>query len=58
MAYTVTLKSDLVDVVLPNGNRYQGDDEVVLSDAQYGQIPESTRTAVFSATAVVAVPNA
>lgn len=57
MAYTVTLKSGLVDVVLPNGNRYQGDDVVILSDAQYGQIPEATRTTVFSSTAVVAVPT-
>jgi hypothetical protein len=55
--YSVTLKPGLVDVVLPNGNRYQGGDVVILSAAQYGQIPASTRTAVFSATAVVPVPT-
>ncbi|MEU9405599.1 hypothetical protein AB0E08_07830 [Streptomyces sp. NPDC048281] len=54
--YSVTLKAGLIDVVLPNGNRYQGGDIVILSAEQYGQIPASTRAAVFSATAVVPVP--
>jgi hypothetical protein len=54
--YSVTLKAGLVDVVLPNGNRYQGGDVVILSAAQYGQIPAATRTAVFSAQSVVPVP--
>ncbi|PPS89467.1 hypothetical protein [Streptomyces sp. MH60] len=56
MAYTVTLKAGLQDVVLPNGSRYQGEDVVVLSDEHYGVIPASTRAAVFSAEAVVPVP--
>lgn len=56
MAYTVTIKPDLQDVVLPNGGRYQGGDEVVLSDEHYSVIPASTRAAVFSAEAVVTVP--
>lgn len=54
--YSVTLKAGLKDVVLPNGNRYQGGDVVILSSEHYGVIPASTKTAVFSATAVVAVP--
>lgn len=58
MAYSVTIKAGLVDVVLPNGNRYQGGDVVVLSDEQYAQIPLATRTAVLSASAVVPVPTA
>jgi hypothetical protein len=57
MAYSVTIKTGLVDVVLPNGNRYQAGDVVVLSDGQFGQIPASTKTAVFSASSIVAVPN-
>lgn len=58
MAYAVTLKEGLQDVVLPNGGRYQGGDEVVLSDEHYGVIPVSTRAAVFSAEVVVTVPAA
>jgi hypothetical protein len=54
--YSVTLKPGLVDVVLPNGRRYQGGDVVILSAEHYGQIPAATRTAVFSAQAVVPVP--
>lgn len=46
--YSVTLKPGLQDVVLPNGNRYQGGDVVNLSDEHYGQIPAATRAAVFS----------
>jgi hypothetical protein len=56
MAYTVTLKPGLQDVVLPNGGRYQGGNVVVLSDEDYSVIPASTRAAVFSAEAVVPVP--
>jgi hypothetical protein len=55
--YSVTLKAGLVDVVLPNGNRYQGGDVVILSAEHYGQIPAATRTAVFSAQSVVPVPT-
>jgi hypothetical protein len=54
--YSVTLKPGLQDVVLPNGNRYQGGDVVILSAEHYGMIPASTRTAVFSAQGVVTVP--
>lgn len=56
MAYTVTLKAGLQDVVLPNGNRYQGGDVVVLSDGQYGQMTASARTAVVQSAVVVPVP--
>ncbi|MFE0490218.1 hypothetical protein [Streptomyces griseoaurantiacus] len=54
--YSVTLKTGLKDVVLPNGGRYQGGDVVVLSAEHYGMIPAATRTAVFSAQSVVTVP--
>jgi len=46
--YTVTLKPGLQDVVLPNGNRYQGGDVVALSDEHYGMMSAATRAAVFS----------
>jgi hypothetical protein len=46
--YSVTLKAGLVDVVLPNGNRYQGGDTVALSDTHYGQMSAATRAAVFA----------
>jgi hypothetical protein len=54
--YSVTLKAGLKDVVLPNGNRYQGGDVVILSAEHYGVIPAATKTAVFSAQSIVAVP--
>jgi hypothetical protein len=54
--YSVTLKTGLVDVVLPNGGRYQGGDVVILSAEHYGMIPATTRAAVFSAETVVPVP--
>ncbi|MFF7198174.1 hypothetical protein ACFZAM_31260 [Streptomyces sp. NPDC008079] len=53
MAYTVVLKNGLVDVVLPNGNRYQGGDTAILSDAQFGVIPEATKDAVFESTDLI-----
>jgi hypothetical protein len=56
MAYTVTLKAGLKDVVLPNGNRYQGGDVVILDDAQYGMMPASARAAVVQSATVVPVP--
>ena len=43
MTWTVTLDSGDRNVVLPNGLRYQGSAEVVLSDQWYGQL---TATAV------------
>lgn len=48
MPYLVTLKTGLQDVVLPNGERYQGDDTAVLSDRQYGLMPQSARDAVLA----------
>jgi hypothetical protein len=54
--YSCTLKAGLVDVVLPNGMRYQGGDVVILSAQHYGQMPVATRAAVFSAQTVVIVP--
>lgn len=58
MAYTVTLKAGLVDVVLANGNRYQGGDVVILTDEQYGRMPAATRTAVLASAVIVPVPTA
>lgn len=48
MAYLVTIKGGLKDVVLPNGDRYQGGDTAILSDRQYGLIPQSARDAVLA----------
>lgn len=48
MPYLVTLKDGLMDVVLPTGDRYQGGDTAILSDRQYGLMPDSTRTAVLA----------
>lgn len=48
MSVQVTLKSGVHDVVLPNGNRYQEGDVVILSDEEYGQMSEATVAAVFS----------
>lgn len=56
MAYTVVLNAGLKDVVLPNGNRYQGGDTVILTDGQYGQMPATTRTAVLASAVIVPVP--
>lgn len=50
MAYTVVLRDGLVDVVLPNGNRYQGGETALLDDEEYGVIPSATGIVVFSAT--------
>jgi hypothetical protein len=47
--YSVTLKAGLVDVVLPNGNRYQGGQTAMLTDDEFGLIPSSVSSAVFSA---------
>ncbi|MFE6000294.1 hypothetical protein ACFQ6C_26095 [Streptomyces sp. NPDC056454] len=57
MAYIVTLKAGLANVVLPNGNLYQGGAEVILTDEQYGRMTDSARTAVLQTTAVVPVPE-
>lgn len=48
MSVQVTIKSGVNDVVLPNGNRYQAGDDVVLSDEEFGQMSEETVAAVFS----------
>lgn len=47
MAYVVTIKAGLTNVVLPNGDLYQGGDTAILSDRQYGQMPDSARDAVL-----------
>jgi hypothetical protein len=56
MAYTVTIKPGLKDVVLPNGRRCQGDDTIVLSDEHYGLMPQSARDTVLASADVVPVP--
>lgn len=48
MPYVVTLNSGLVDVVLPDGNRYQGGQVVTLSDVQYAQLSTTASAALFS----------
>lgn len=53
MPYTVTIKSDLVDVVLTNGVRYQGGDTAILSDDQYNRLSPSIRSSVLSSAAPV-----
>jgi hypothetical protein len=49
MTWTVTLDSGDRDVVLPNGLRYQGSAEVVLSDDWYAQMSASALAALASA---------
>lgn len=56
MAYSVTIATGKTNVVLPNGNLYQAGDVVILSDEQFGQMPVATRTAIFSASSIIAVP--
>lgn len=56
MAYTVTLKSGLTNVCLPNGRLYQAGDVVILTDEQFGAMSATTRTALFSAATIIAVP--
>lgn len=48
MSVQVTLKEGVHDVVLPNGNRYNENDVVVLSDAEYGQMSPESVESVFS----------
>lgn len=50
MSHTVTIKSGLVDVVLPDGNRYQGGDTVTLSDAEYAMLSPTAAAALFGST--------
>lgn len=45
---TVTLKSTVRDVVLPNLQRYGPSAVVVLSDAQYSTISPAAKTALFA----------
>jgi hypothetical protein len=45
---TVTLKSTVRNVVLPNGIRYNGSAVVVLSDEQYSTISPAARAALFA----------
>ncbi len=56
MAYTVTIAAGKTNVVLPNGNLYQAGDVAILTDEQFGQMLAATRTAVFSSSAIIAVP--
>lgn len=48
MSYTVVLQDGLQDVVLPNGNRYQGGDSVLLGDEEYGVMRSATANLLFS----------
>jgi hypothetical protein len=49
MAWSVTLDSGLKDVVLPNGQRYQGGAVVVLSDHEIAQISPRAISSLFTA---------
>jgi hypothetical protein len=48
MGWQVTLNSGLKEVALPNGLRYQGAAEVVLSDDWYGQLSANSVSPLFS----------
>lgn len=48
MPYLVTLKAGLVDIVLPDQNRYQGGQTATLSDDQYGLLSTTAGAALFS----------
>lgn len=49
MPWSVTVKSGLKDVVLPDGLRYQAGDIVVLADQQVAQLSKTSFTALFTA---------
>jgi hypothetical protein len=49
---TVTLKSTVKDVVLPNGLRYGPSAVVVLSDQQYSTISPAAKAALFASDVV------
>ena len=48
MSWTVTIKSGMKDVVLPNGLRYQAGADVVLSDTEYSKLSASAITGVLT----------
>jgi hypothetical protein len=54
MAWSVTVKAGLKDVVLPNGNRYQAGDIVVLSDDQITLLSKTAITSLLTAVPVTA----
>jgi hypothetical protein len=47
VAHTVTLKSTVANVTLPNLQRYNASASVTLSDAQYSTIDPAAKTALF-----------
>jgi hypothetical protein len=49
MAWQVTIKSGLKDVVMPNGLRYQAGDIVVLSDHEVAQLSKMSFASLFTA---------
>jgi len=57
VAYSVTLNVGLKDVVLPNGQRYQGGTVVVLSDEEFSVLAPANQgtggSSLFSAVAHV-----
>ncbi|MFJ4517447.1 hypothetical protein [Streptomyces sp. NPDC088816] len=56
MPYIVTVKAGLVDVVLPGNIRVQGGESVRLTDAQFHQVTNSARAALFTSVQQVDVP--
>lgn len=54
MSVKVTVASGKYNIVLPDGNRYQAGDTVVLTDDQWAQISQTARTTLFTGTPVAA----
>jgi hypothetical protein len=54
MAWSVTIKAGLKDVVLPDGGRYQAGDIVVLSDDQITLLSKTAIASLFTGVPVTA----
>lgn len=48
MAYTVTLKSGVKDVILPNMQRYQAGATVILSDEETAQLSPTAAASLLT----------
>lgn len=57
MAVKVTLKAGVHDVVLPDGNRYDGGSVAILTDDEYAQITASAAAAVIETATTTVDPN-
>lgn len=54
MSVKVTVASGQYNVVLPDGNRYQAGDTVVLTDDQWAEISAAARAVLFTGTPTTA----